>query len=313
MPTNYWDIEMNPQGDPLADDIAYIFDECKRIMDMGREVFKLLPKDDVFFDLPNPSGRGRMLCGRAAALRVAKLADEAGRRAGISRRVVQRTLRRPTEDLLVQRFVLEERDLSKKQIDRFLASVGRKAREACEDITHFIPCTLMTAQDPEMLAVGPVIFHNRASFRRKFLVHVKAYDKEEEDESRRKRARSLMAASARFYRHFDWVAEVTVRNCDPKMSAKVAERVTTSALDCLHLILQARYSSKMRVGGPALRTDRRAGVTIDRNGKMHAHGSTSWAGQVNFADGWSEQLKDPVFAHLLSLCGLATESIVDPI
>ena len=303
---------MHPQDDPLAEDITFIFEECERIRNMGRDIFKLLPKDEVFFALPHPSGRGRMLCGRPAAKRVAKLADEAGQRSGLSRRVTHQTLRKPTEELLVERFVKEGRELSRKQIDRFLASVARKARAACADITHFIPCTLMTAQDPEALTVGPVIFRNRASFRRLMLVHLKEYGEDEAEESQRDHVRWLMASAARFYRQFDWVAEVTVKGCDLETSKLIAERTTTSALDCLHLILRARYSYKMRVGGPALRTDRRAGVIIGKDGKMHPHGSTSWAGQVNFPRGWSERLEDPDFAHILSLSGLALEAAVDP-
>ena len=117
----------------------------------------------------------------------------------------------------------------------------------------------MTAQDPDTLLVGPVVFHNRASFRRRLLAHMKGYGREETEEWRREHARWLMAAAARFYRQFDWVAEITVRGCDPKTSAQIAEGAVTSALDCLHLIFRAQYSSKMRVGGPALRNDRRAG------------------------------------------------------
>jgi hypothetical protein len=303
---------MNQGDSPLSEDIVFIFDECKRIMDMGRDVFKLLPKDEAFFDLPHPSGHGRMLCGRAAAARVEKLATEAGRRSGLSRRVTHQTLRTPTAELLVQRFITEKRDLDQKQIDRFLASVGRRARAACADITHFVPCTLMTAQDPEVLTIGPVIFRNRASFRRRMLAHLNGYGGEQTDARQRDFVRKLMADAARFYRQFDWVAEVTVKGCDPKTSERIAERAVTAALDCLHLIFRAQSSSKMRVGGPALRTDRRAGVTIGTDGKMHPHGSTAWAGQVNFPDGWSRQLEDSGLAHILSLCGLALEAAVDP-
>ena len=302
---------MDSQDAPLAEDIVFIFDECKRIADMRRDVFNLLPKDELLFMLPLPSGNRSMLCGRAAAKRISKLADEAGRRAGLVRCVTHDTLRRPTEYLLVQRFAIERRELSKKEIDRFLGAVGRRARKSCQDITHFIPCTLMTAQDPEELTIGPVVFRNRASFRRLLLAHVGGYGNEESEEWRRDYARGLLADAAKFYRQFNRVAEVTVRGCDSKTSAEIAERSVTSALDCLHLIFRARYSYKMRVGGPALRSDRRAGVTIDSAGRMHPHGSASSIGQINFPDGWSKQLEEPDIAYMLSLCGLAIDAAVE--
>lgn len=303
---------MNAQHNPLADDIVFIFDECKRIIEMGRDVFKHLPKDEAFYDLPHPSGQGKMLCGRAAAKRVAKLAEEAGRRGTLLQRVSHETLRKHTEELLVRRFLVEKRELNEKEIDRFLASVGRKARVACADVVHFIPCTLMTAQDPEVLMVGPVVFRNRANFRRRMVGYLKDFGVEKEEEWRRDYSRRLMANALKFYRQFDWVAEVTVKGCDSKTSEIVAERTVISALDCLHLIFGAQSSYKMRVGGPALRTDRRAGIRIGEDGKMYPYGSTSWAGQVNFPDGWSECLVDPGFTQVLSLSSIALEAAVDP-
>lgn len=301
-----------PNEDLLADDIEFIFEECQRIAKMGRHALKTLPKNDVFFDLPHPSGKGKMLCGRAAAQRIKNLTDEIARRNGLSRRASHQTLRKPTEELLVQRFLKEGRELDRKQIDRFISAVGRKAEAACSDITHFIPCTLMAVQEPETLAIGPVVFHNRASFRRKMLSHMKEYRRDLVQDSQSNYARGLMLDATKFYRQFGWVAEVTVKGCDSETSAVIAGRAAISALDCLHLVFRSKYTDRMSIGGPAIGTDKRGGVTIGEDGKMHPHGSTTWAGQANFAAGWSDQLEDPNLAHILSLCGLALQTVVDP-
>lgn len=295
----------------FAEDIAFIFSECNRIMGMGRDVFKNLPKEDVFFDLPHPSGGGRMLCGREAYKRIEMLAKEVGHRANLARRVTHETLRNPTKKLLVRRFVTEKRELDQKQIDRFLAAAGRNARAECADLTHFIPCYLMTVQEPEALKVGPVVFRNRLNFRRRILPYLRRYGDEFMPE-KRKFARWLMAGAMAFYREFDWVAEVTIQNCDAKTSAIIAERAVTSALDCLHLIFRAQYSDKMRVGGPPLRVDRRTALTLRKDGVLWAQGSESGMGQVNFPEGWSSQLSDPEITFLLTLCGKTLEAAVDP-
>ncbi|MGV8996032.1 MAG: hypothetical protein ACOH12_03690 [Parvibaculaceae bacterium] len=303
---------MDSPDSPFAEDIVFISTECKRIRDMGVDVLKLLPKDELLLHLPHPSGQGEMLCGKAAATRVYKLAEEAGRRSGLSRRVTRQTLRKLTGNSLVQRFIVEQREPNKKQIYNFFASIAREAKAKCTDITHFIPCTLMTAQDPEMLKLGRVIFRNRASFRRRMLAHMKHYGRDEAEDWRREHIRRRMAAAAKFYRQFDWVAEVTVEGCDSEISKQIAERAVTSALDCLQLILQAKHSYKMSVGGPALRRDHRAGVTIGKDGKIHPHTSSSAMGHVNYLDGWSKRLEDPNYTRMLLLIGLALESTVNP-
>jgi hypothetical protein len=303
---------MDQKEDQIADDIVFIFDECKRILDMGRDVFKHLPADEALFDLPHPSGQGKMLCGRAAAVRIEALATEAGRRTGISRRVEYQTLIKATKDLLVQRFLKEKRDLSRSQIDRFFSAIHRRAGATCTDLVQLIPCTLMTEQEPETIVVGPITFRNRASFRKVLISHLKNFQRDVTEEWKKEYSRSIMADAARFYRQFDWVAEVTISRCDPKTSRIVAERAVTSALDCLHLLFRAKHTYRMRVGGPALRTDSRAHLAISKDGKISSGTSREWAGQGNFPKGWSEQLSDPVLAFMLSLCGVALRAAIDP-
>ena len=267
---------MSTTNSSLVEDIRFIFAECERIQKLGKDAFKQLPREDLLFcSLPHPSGTGMMICGSAATIRVAKLAKEAGRRFQLNQRVTEQPMRKPTEELLVQRFVNESRDVNSQQVDRLLAAVGRKARSSCTDITHLVPCYLMTVQQPNAFSVGPVTFHNRANFRRLMPKKLREYECHDED-------RWMMASALDFYRKFDWVAEITVRDCDVKTSSKIAERTASSALDCLQLIFRAQNSSKMRIGGPPLRRDRRAGVTIDKDGKLHPHGSVSGLGQVNF-------------------------------
>lgn len=303
---------MSHPNDAFAEDIVFIFNECKRIRDMGRDVFKELPKEDALCRLPHPSGRGMMLCGRKAYNRVGKLADEAGRRADLSRRVTHQTLRRPTENILVRRFVVEGREIDKSQVDRLFSAIAKKAIKSCEDRTYFIPCVLMTAQDPNIISVGPVVFHNRANFRRKLRHLIRHCGGDETENQRRKHVRWLMANAVRFYRQFNWVADVKVIGCDKETSADVAERAVTSALDCLHLVLGPQATDRMRIGGPALRHDKRSRLSVDSNNEMHSSLSSSWSGQSNFPDGWSKGLDSPYIVHFLSLCGLALETAVNP-
>ncbi len=301
----------NRQQQRLIDDVRFIFAEVRRLDGLG---FKAIPEDDVWFDIPHPTAApGVAICGRAAAARLEGLAREAGRRAGLSRRVSLQSLRQPLAELIVQRFARERRPLDGQQIDRVLAAAGKAARRTCVDIRHLLPCHLMLAQDPEEIRMGPVVFRNRKATRRLLLERSRAR-RPELDESPEQRAfsRRLMVDALRYYRAFNWIAEVEIKGCEPDVSADLAKAAVTSALDGLHLILSAKNTDRMRVGGPALLRDTRAKLTIDASGEMSPSLSLDGPGQVEFQAGWSSRLADPYYQRPLTLCAIALETAVDP-
>jgi hypothetical protein len=301
----------NRRHQRLIDDVRFIFAEVRRLNGLD---LKDIPQDDVWFDLPSPSGAGGVvICGRAAARRLEGLAEEAGQRAGLSRRVSLRSLREPLAELIVQRFAREGRPLDGQQIDRVLVAAGKAAEKTCVDLRHLLPCHLMLAQDPNEIPMGPVTFRNRKAMRRLLLERSRAR-LSEPDESPQKRAfgRRLMADALRYYRAFNWIAEVEIKRCEPEISATLAQAAVTSALDGLHLILSADHTDRMRVGGPALRRDNRAKLTIDPSGQISPSLSLDGPGQVEFPDGWSSRLADPYYQRPLELCAIALEAAVDP-
>ncbi len=293
-----------------VEDVTFIIDEVRRL---GAAPSGSLSENDAWFSLPHPGGVGSMLCGRAAGRRLEDLAEEAGRRARLSRRVELETLRKILADILVERFFKEKRPVTRQQIDRLLASTAKAARAVCTDLRHFIPCHLMTTKDPEELSLGPVTFRRRAAFRRMVLDQIRSRKTEDEETpAQRRHVRNLLHDAVRYYRNFDWVAEVAIQNCDEDTSYKLAHKAVTSALDCLHLIFGAEDTDQMRVGGPALRHDKRAKLKIDVSGELKASISIKWLGQGTFPDDWSHHLVDPYFARPLALCAIALEVTVDP-
>jgi hypothetical protein len=213
--------------------------------------------------------------------------------------------------LISKRFFGEKRPLSVQQIDRLFSAVGKHARQKCVDVTHLIPCHLMNARDPTELKIGPVTFLNRSGMRHLLLSkrrgHFKSAAKEKEAYSR-----DLLCRGIRYYRNFRWVAEVEIKGCDAETSATIAEQAVIAALDCLHLLLGAQWTGRMRVGGYDLRSDTRAKLTVSASDQINASLSTSVLGQVNFPDGWSAQLSEPGFKHYLELFAVALETAVNP-
>ena len=48
---------MAEMQNPFAEDIEFIFEECKRLWELGIDVYKVLPREEYFFELPHPSGK----------------------------------------------------------------------------------------------------------------------------------------------------------------------------------------------------------------------------------------------------------------
>jgi len=296
--------------DSWVTDVKFIFDECARLMSVAGNGLKQIPREDSLYMLPHPSGRGSMICGRAAAEKVAGLANEAARRSGLTRRIEHSTIRRPVEYLLVNRFMKEKRLLNITEVDRVLAAAARQARSKLSTTTHLVPCHLISARDPAQIVIGPVKFHNRSSIRALLLQRfreARSVDGDDIEEHRR----SLLTTAIRYYRNFRWVAEVQVAGYDANTSAEVAKYAVTAALDCIHILFGFERTDRMQVGGVAMRMDRRAMLTISESGAVEPSLSATAFGHVEYQDGWSQVLDTEEFRSWADLCGVALEAAVD--
>jgi len=215
------------------------------------------------------------------------------------------------EELLVQRFLRDGKPVDQKEVNRVLTAAGKAASALCADRTHFIACHLMIRQEPDELQVGPVIFRTRRSFAARIGPEVRAFRPQGNASDYRGGRRKALLEVLSYYKAFKWVAEVTVPNSDAELSEALALRTATSALNCLHLILGASGTTKMEVGGPALRRDHRGGMTIS-GGQMSLTASLGGKGQVGFPEGWSAAWDRDDFRELRSLCALAMDTELNP-
>jgi hypothetical protein len=96
----------------------------------------------------------------------------------------------------------------------------------------------------------------------------------------------------RYYRGFRWFAEVTVERADAKRSEALARQAVSSALDCLQLIIGARNSQRMRIGGLPSHYERSAVLSLSPTGSLSYTSTTSYLGEVSLPDDWPTQLRD---------------------
>ncbi len=251
-----------------------------------------------------------MLCGKAASLRLLEISSEALARRKLSGRVSTRNAQDETCKIIVRRFWTQKRVVNNSEFDKALNEIGNALELTCQCQTHFIPCHLTWALEPDEISIGPVIFRTRSSFRKAIQSRLSGYAVKNGADAKRKR--KMLARVLRYYRQFRWVAEVTVRGCDKETSRLISERAVTSALDCFQLALGAQWTQKMAVEGIPGMWQRRGQLRLNSSGELSVSTSTSALGQVAFGKGWSSTLQDEELKLILHLSGVAIEAIVDP-
>jgi hypothetical protein len=294
--------------DEIRDGISFVFDECLRFAQMSIAELRQRPKVDFFCDLPHPSGRGQMNCGREAESRLRDITHEILALNKLSARVSYQTMRKLLGEVIVQRFLVEKRELDGKQVDRLVSWLGKEALRKSSIQTHLIPCHLMFVEEPDELAVGPVVFRSRKGFRKRIVASVRTYVVGPD----RKWARKLLSDVLSYYRGFKWVAEVTVVPADGEKSLHLAHEAVSAALNSIHVTFGAEVTNKMAIGGPRLDRDRRGHLAIGPGEKLEVRLTLGGPGQVNFGQGWSSDFQKSQQARYLNVLGVAVESAVDP-
>lgn len=295
----------------LVDDVHFIFSEAIRYLELQNRWFetKAAPgelKEGFLFEISYPGDERRKLpLGRSAMNRLEELAIVAARRAGIDQQVDVLTIRKPLGEALIRKFILEDREIDVTHVERALSEAARKASQARQEMSHFIPCHLMRVQEPAAFTIGPVTFMRRNEFRKRIANLLWS-----EREVHRTNLIVLREAS-RYYSSFGWIAEVTVDSCDKQTSERVAQRSVTAALNCLHVIFGAGHTREMIVGGPAVPRDKRGGFSVV-NGKVSVMASYGGPGAAGFGENWTDLVSDPEAQRTLWLCGISLQSAIEP-
>jgi len=162
-------------------DIEFVFAECVRIQQAVAAALKPpislkdLPKEDMWGDLPHPSGRGTMSCGRAANRRIWLLAEQAIRHSDAAGTLEVDPVHKALGRILVQRFVSERRPIDERQAEKALSAAVREAKRARMNRVHYIPCRLMYGTEPSTFTIGPVTFYTLARFNEVMAPHFAAH------------------------------------------------------------------------------------------------------------------------------------------
>lgn len=287
-------------------------EKVKQIMDqalvrrkalLARDYSRL--REDLFQDISDPV-LGSVPIGRTAMGLLDELCVSAITFAGLAGRVAIPTAKRRLGPLLVRLIIREAQPISQSTLQRAYQLCEPDLRAALITRTHLLPCHIVDGKEPESIAIGPVTFLNRTAARK--LVQRALAEKVRSDTNWTRNDRRMLAQAIHYYRKYQWVALVTIEDCDPKLAAEYARSTITLALSGLQLFLGAQASGDMVVAGNASGWARTAELKIGPSGAPDVAVTTSYKGGASFEAGWSADLEQEGMKLGLGLLGKALEA-----
>ena len=311
---------MKTKTDKDIDDLDFIANELVRFaaMDVKAMIAHLKEhKKDAWCNLPHPRNDGSILTiGEAADRRFFELARRhLGTTPDLNNDFEINAFITAVKKEFVQRFLKNgEKELSQRTIDKMLSAAVKSNKESHKALTHYIPCVVVSSDQPEAFRVGPVIFYRMEKFLED---HKDAFEfarqRMREDHIRRCQeaiangrpadtiatpdisegiANRLIAETSEYFHRFKWIAMVSIPECDVQISRKRAERTIEAALDVLKLFFARLHGQGLRQGhslGPRYKT---ANLTAEVDGKLNF--SYGWHTQDTPTDkNWTNVLRSP--------------------
>ena len=109
---------------------------------------------------------------------------------------------------------------------------------------------------------------------------------------------------------FSDVAQVTIPDCDPPTSRRIAEEAIQAAINTLHLLAGAYPTEDTRAGGPAMASIETASIALKEDGKILLSWKKSWEGAGIHSKFWAT-LSEPQRAQRMDALSVAISTIIN--
>jgi hypothetical protein len=332
-------ISVNPAEKELIEqsrsDFEFVSRELVRFLQMSGEQLMAHLREhrrDALCTIPDPSGRGHLICGVRGWQSLGEIADRLEQfDSSLARRVDLDALTSCVVTAYVDVVLKEKRDIDFDSTHEILKKAARLAKDTLSTTEHYVPCVFFMFGGPQKFSIGPVTFtRTRAFFREKRLALRESIDRsvrrhiayaEEQlakgyrsgppatEQQHRKHARDFQAHAIRAYRQFPWVASVTVVDCDDRVSQQIAERTVETGLNVTRLVLGAYHTEKVRLGWNRGLPVKTANLWSDKDGTINVRAGSSALGPVG-AENWHDGLERA--SQEVSVCGSAISALVNP-
>lgn len=261
----------------LKKTIQSVFRDIKRIQGKGSLVGYRPGPDPRWMSVsafPLPNG-GWITCDFDACLEMLKIVEDYMLNTKAGREVELYSVFHAFKKEISNRFMEQTQLINSTRIKHALAQAVVEAKKEWKTITHWIPCHLVANDEPAALNIGPVTFRRTSRLMQSSQLDFERYieefasdpvrDSSRDDDSygaeRKRKGKDLVDRAQGYYERFDWVAEVTISELPPRLSARRARLCVQAALDIFRLRFGRSYGQCIDAEGSGMLATDSARIT----------------------------------------------------
>jgi hypothetical protein len=181
-------------------------------------------------------------------------------------------------------------DINPQNAHGVFEAVVEKVEATYEELTFYVPCSVVAQRACNRFSIGPVTFVLRESFLREHETAIRDSATTENI----KLTNALLERTNTFYTEFQWIACISVPACDREISRKRAHAGVQKALDVFKLIVGGERAAHVKQGYDSRIPEAHAELVSKASGEFSIHlGGNMQDAVVN--DDWYSQVTSAPF------------------
>lgn len=252
--------------DPWVIDVAFIVEEITRLRKADIKDIQAQNPHDLLCNIIHPE-KGVIFLGTGGIQRLETLAASyLSRQKTSCGRIALPTLARELGKQIIDKFIDTTQPINHSNTMKVLHRSLKSTTSNIEDQTHFIPCHIVSRQEPGEFKIGPIRFLCYSRFEKQISPELETYRKslfndrllkypklerfkEASPEQISKEAEEFSSfrtdGVTKYFSNFGWIAEVTVKGCDPDIASIKANHAVAAAIDVIRLFSKPGYANRM--------------------------------------------------------------------
>lgn len=266
---------------------------------------------DSLYSIPDKK-LGMIICGREASEKFYNIAERylGSQKEGKNKTNLDEFVKKLKEEFS-RRFLQEDEEINENKVDRMLSTAYRSMSREFKQLTHYIPCTIFFSRTIDSFEIGSIRFLHKTKFESiygdeidQLRIQIKDEHKENcakaiangfpedsiaTEEQSQQLAERLVDGLLSSFENWEWVAVVTISECNEKTSYSKAISVTKTALNILKLLFGSEFTDQIRTERDYGESSKSARLTRVESGKLEISLSSIAGGNV-IGDKWLEIL-----------------------
>jgi hypothetical protein len=220
-------------------------------------------KDDVFCEVTDYGGTGKLMCTRDGHNAIYALAERLRDSMPVPDDYSVNELAGGLRSRIVRAIVDEKQD--EPALARVLAEAVADADKNHVERTYHFPSVIVPHDEPAQFRIGVVAFTVAKSFRQAIATEIQQYVERSSDQAG---ATDTVAKFEEYIGHLGWVASVTIPPCAEESARHRAEVAVTTAINLLRLVFGVGYGRDMRLVHSAHARPLHTEHAVSQNGKL---------------------------------------------